>query len=284
MEVGRHQTLEAARNTPQGVYLTDEQGQEVLLPRGEVPEDLTAGQSLEVFIYTDSEDRLTATMKDPKVRRDEFAYLQVNAVNQFGAFLDWGLDKDLLVPFSGQRKKMEPGKWYLVYVYLDELTNRLVASAKINRFFDQDTSKLQTGDQVEVLVGRATDLGYQVVVNNRYNGLIYNNDIFQRIKPGHRLPAYIAQVREDGKLDISLRPPGHSKVEPNAEKILDRLREKEGFLDLSDSSSPEQIKSRLAMSKKTFKKALGSLYRQRLIRIEPEGIYLTESGKTTENK
>lgn len=284
MEVGRYHKLEAVRNTPQGVYLADAKGNEVLLPRREVPEELSKGQSLEVFIYTDSEDRLTATTREPKAIRDEFAYLQVNSVNQYGAFLDWGLDKDLLVPFSGQRKKMEIGKWYLVYIYLDELTNRLVASNKLNRFFDEDTSQLRPGQEVNVLIGRPTELGYQVVVNNRYNGLIYKNDIFREVKPGFRLPAYIKQVRDDGKLDITLRIPGHARVEPNASKILEKLRAQGGFLPLSDHSQPEQIKQQLAMSKKTFKKAIGALYRRRLIRLAPEGIYLKEDRSAIDNK
>lgn len=277
LNVGLYNTLRYSRDTRQGVYLQDEEGKEVLLPRSEVPEDFKEGDEIEVFLYTDSEDRLIATTLQPKAIRNEFAYLQVVEVSAVGAFLDWGLKgKDLLVPFSEQRQKMKKGEWQLVYVYLDELTNRLVASGKINRFFEKQMMDLKTGEEVTLLIGRQTDLGFNVVVNNRYKGLIYHNEIFQPIRPGFRLQGYVGQIREDGKLDISLRPPGFAKVEPNAGKILELLRKGDGFLDLTDKSDPELIRSRLAMSKKTFKKAVGILYKKRLIRLQEEGIFLNK--------
>lgn len=277
LEVGRFNTLTFSRSTRQGIYLQDEEGKEVLLPRSEVPADFSEEEPIAVFLYTDSEDRLTATTIQPKAIRDEFAYLQVVEVSQVGAFLDWGIrGKDLLVPFSEQRHKMLKDGWYLVFVYLDELTNRLVASSKINRFFEQQHMALQVGEEVDLLVGGETDLGFNVVVNNRYNGLIYHNEIFRPVRPGFRIKGFVHQIREDGKLDIRLSAPGFAKVEPNAEKILRHLETHGGFLNLTDKSDPELIKNRLAMSKKTFKKAVGVLYKQRLIRLEKEGIFLNK--------
>jgi hypothetical protein len=277
LNVGFYNNLKYARATRHGVYLQDEEGREVLLPRSETPEDLKEGDDIEVFLYTDSEDRLTATTLQPKAIRNEFAFLQVAEVSGVGAFLDWGLrGKDLLVPFSEQSQKMKKGEWHLVYVYLDELTNRLVASGKINRFFEKQMMDLNTGEEVDLLVGRQTDLGFNVVVNNKYKGLLYHTEIFQTIRPGFRLRGYVGRIRDDGKLDISLRPPGFAKVEPNAQKILELLRKNDGFLDLTDKSDPELIRTRLAMSKKTFKKAIGTLYKKRLIRLENGGIFLNK--------
>lgn len=275
MQIGFYNTLSFSRSTPHGVYLQDEEGQEVLLPRSQVPADFSEEDPIKVFIYTDSQDRLTATTLPPKAIRDEFAFLQVVETTPVGAFLDWGLKgKDLLAPFSEQSPKMEKGEWYLVFVYLDELTKRLVASSRLNRFFDREEVELTPGEQVELLIDNKTDLGFNVVVNNRYRGLVYRNEIFQPIRPGFRLKGYVHQIREDGKIDIRLNAPGFAKVEPNAQKILDHLENKGGFLDLTDKSDPALIKSRLAMSKKTFKKAVGILYKKRLIRLEPEGIFL----------
>ena len=277
IQVGCYNKLMFSRSTRHGVYLQDDEGKEVLLPNAEVPEQFSETEPIEVFIYTDSEDRLTATTLQPRAIRDEFAYLQVVEVSSVGAFLDWGLrGKDLLAPFSEQRHKMQKDSWYLVYVYLDELTNRLVASSKINRFFEHQQMEVTTGAEVDLLVGKETDLGFNVVVNNKYRGLIYHNEIFKPVRPGHRLTGYVHQIREDGKLDIRLSAPGFAKVEPNAQKILTLLERSGGFLRLTDKSDPELIKSRLAMSKKTFKKAIGMLYKQRLIRLENEGIFLNK--------
>lgn len=277
LQIGCYNTLNFSRATRHGVYLQDEDGREVLLPRSEIPDDFSEEAPIEVFIYTDSEDRITATTLQPKAIRDEFAYLQVVEVSHIGAFLDWGIrGKDLLVPFSEQKHKMLKDGWYLVYIYLDELTNRLVASTKLNRFFEHQQMEVKTGDEVELLVGKETDLGFNVVVANRYRGLIYHNEIFRPVRPGYRLKGFVHQIREDGKLDIRLNAPGFAKVEPNAQKILTYLEKQGGFLDLTDKSDPELIKQRLAMSKKTFKKAVGTLYKQRLIRLEPGGIFLNQ--------
>ena len=232
------------------------------------------GDDIEVFIYRDSEDRIIATTLEPKIQLNEFAYLQVKAVTQVGAFLDWGLEKDLFVPFREQNKKMEVDKWYAVYLYLDEDTDRLVASCKVNRFFEKENIDLTIGQEVDILVFEETDLGMNAVINNKYKGLIYENEIFQRIKIGTRTKAYVKNIRDDKRIDLSLQKQGYANVEPNAERILEKLKANNGFLDVTDKSDANYVMYQLEMSKKTFKKAVGALYRQRLIRIEDDGIYL----------
>lgn len=276
IKLGKYNTLTAARETANGIYLKDEKGQEVLLPNKLVPKDLELGQQLEVFVYNDSEDRPTATTQQPKIQLNQFGYLKVNEVNRFGAFLDWGLDKDLMVPFKEQAKKMEEGRWYFVYLYLDEETNRLAASAKLSRFFKNKEVDLQVGQEVDLLINFRTDLGVNVIINNRYKGLIYKNDIFQQIRPGDRCKGYIKLIRPDKKIDVTLRQEGYGKVPDGAHKIIEKLKQHDGFLALSDKSDPEEIYAQLGMSKKTFKKAIGGLYKRRMIRIEKDGVYLTE--------
>jgi len=232
------------------------------------------GDDIEVFIYRDSEDRIIATTLEPKIQLNEFAYLQVKAVTQVGAFLDWGLEKDLFVPFREQNKKMEVDKWYAVYLYLDEDTDRLVASCKVNRFFEKENIDLAIGQEVDILVFEETDLGMNAVINNKYKGLIYENEIFQRIKIGTRTKAYVKNIRDDKRIDLSLQKQGYANVEPNAERILEKLKANNGFLDVTDKSDANYVMYQLEMSKKTFKKAVGALYRQRIIRIEDDGIYL----------
>lgn len=276
IEIGKYNTLEVLRETRIGLYLGGRGDEEILLPGMQVPEGVSVGDQLEVFIYRDSEDRLIATTQKPKVTLHEFAYLTVRAVDRNGAFLDWGLEKDLLVPFREQRRKMRAGEAYLVYLYLDDLTQRLVASAKLKRFLDNQTLTVRHGEEVEVLIWEPTDLGMKVIVNRRHLGLIYHDELFARVQPGEIRKGYIKKIREDNKIDVTLQRPGYQKIEPNAEKILARLRANEGFLPLTDKSAPEEIKQRLEMSKKTFKKAVGLLYKERLVRLEPDGIYLAE--------
>ena len=274
MEIGKYNELRVARKTDNGLYLRDEEGQEVLLPRKFVPQEAESGTMLTVFVYKDGEDRLVATTQQPLITLGQFAYLKVLQVNRIGAFLDWGLDKDLFVPFREQKEKMETGRRYLVYLYLDEETDRLVASARTARFLEKEPLTVAEGEEVDLLVSDRTELGYNVIINDRHSGLIYHSELFRPLHPGDRLTGYIQHIREDKKIDVSLDPVGYQKVEPNAEKVLARLRENEGFLSLTDKSPPADIYAELEMSKKTFKKALGSLYKQRIIRLEPEGIYL----------
>ena len=275
IQIGQYNTLSVFRKTSVGFYLGDEEGQEVLLPAKYAPPGLDRGQSLSVFVYKDSEDRLIATTLQPKITLNHFALLRVNMLSPVGAFLDWGLEKDLLVPFREQPERMEEGKSYLVYLYLDESTDRLVASGKLNRFLSNDGLTVQEGEEVEVLFWRPTNMGYTVIVNNRHKGLIYSSELYGPVPPGSVRTGYIAKIREGNKLDVQLRKPGYASIEPSAEKILEQLKKRKGFLPLTDNSPPEDIARLLDMSKKTFKKSVGLLYKQRLIRLEPDGIYLT---------
>jgi predicted RNA-binding protein (virulence factor B family) len=274
LHLGIKNTLRILRGTGVGMFLGDEEGNDVLLPKKYVPENAIVGEDIEVFIYRDSEDRIIATNLEPKIQLNQFACLQVKSVTAIGAFLDWGLEKDLFVPFREQNKKMEEGRWYAVYLYLDEETDRLVASCKVNRYFEKENIDLLIGQEVDLLIFEETDLGLNAVINNKYKGLIYENEIFQRIKIGTRTKGFVKNLRDDNRVDLSLQKQGYANVEPNAARILDKLKSNNGFLDLTDKSDSNYVMYQLEMSKKTFKKAVGALYRQKIIRIEEDGIYL----------
>ncbi len=276
MEVGKYNTLQILRATSVGLYLGDAEGNDVLLPHKYIPENIEMGGDLEVFIYRDSEDRLIATTLTPAILRDQFAILEVVATSPIGAFLDWGLEKDLFVPFKEQNHKLQKGQWVPVYLYLDEETDRLVASAKINKFFrNQETIELEENQKVDILVFEKTDLGYNVIINNLYKGLIYENEIFRRLAWGDTTTGYIKDIREDGKIDVSLQPIGFLNArDENARIILEKLESSGGILHLSDSSDPMDIQEQLGMSKKAFKKAIGGLYREGLITISEASVEL----------
>lgn len=277
IQLGEYNHLKIVRQTDNGVYLTDEEGSgEVLLPNKFVPETWAVGQLLEVFIFKDSEDRITATTARPLLKRNEFACLQVREVNDYGAFLNWGLDKDLLVPFREQPGKMIPGNWYMVHLYLDEDTDRLAASARYQKFLQKQFIRLQPGEEVDLLIDNETELGTNVIINHRYRGLLYANEIFEKLRRGEHRKGYIKLVRPDGKIDVTLQKAGYARLEPSGEKIMAQLKANHGYLLLTDKSNPEEIAASLQMSKKTFKKAVGTLYKQRLIRIENDGIYLVK--------
>lgn len=278
IQIGVDNTLKILRDTKIGLYLSDEEGNEILLPNKYVPRQFNIGDEITVFVYLDHEERPVATTLEPKIYLNEFALLKVNYTNQYGAFLDWGLEKDLFVPFKEQARPMEQGKKYLVYMYLDEQSNRLVASSRTNKFLSNDDLKVNDGDEVDLIVSHITDAGINVIINERYKGLVYKNEVYDNVRTGDRLVGYIKQIRPDKKIDVTLTIPGYAKVEPNAQKILDELRASKGFLRLSDKSHPEDIKTVLKMSKKTFKQAVGALYKQRLIVIEEDGIRLVEKG------
>ncbi len=281
IDIGRINTLTALRQTTVGFFLgdlTDRKTQDfnndILLPNKYVPDTLAVDDDIDVFVYTDSEDRPIATTLTPAIQRDAFASLQVVAVNSTGAFLDWGLEKDLLVPHREQARPMEVGQWYVVFMYLDEETNRLVASSKLNRFMDPDVRNLAVGDEVQLLAYDITDLGVNVIINNRYRGLVFANEIFRTVRPGDPLIGYIKNIRDDNRVDVSLQKSGFENVEPNARRILATLKAENGFLPLTDNSPPDEIYNALEMSKKTFKKAIGTLYRERKIVLEEGGIRL----------
>ena len=274
IDIGKFNVLRACKGASQGMYLCDEEGNEVLLPAREEPADLLVDDKLEVFVYRDSEDRIVATLLKPKIIRDSFAWLQVKELTKFGAFLDWGLAKDLLVPFSEQGRKMVKDKWYLVYMYLDEKSDRLVATTRFDRFLQEPPAGLKEGDEVDLIVVNATDLGVNVIINQRFRGLVFRNDLTKALEPGERLRGYVKNIKPDGKIDVGLQRPGYGKVPPSADRILDALRQGGGFLPLTDKSDPQEIQRHMEMSKKTFKKAIGALYKQRLISIDDDGIRL----------
>ena len=276
IEIGGYNQLQIKRKTSIGLRLGNDEGEDILLPNKYVPESFEIGEELTVFCYLDHEQRPVATTIQPFILRDEFAYLRVAQVNEFGAFLDWGLEKHLLVPFREQSRPMKEGRWYVVHCYLDPKSERLVASDRLKRFLDNSELNLRQGDEVQLLVYRRTDLGWEVVVNNRHLGLVYASDIYGDISAGDAVVGYVKKIRPDNKLDISLQPIGFGKLEPSALKIYNLLKESGGSLKLHDRSDPEDVKARLQMSKKTFKKAIGLLYKERKILIEDDGIYLPE--------
>lgn len=272
--LGQVNTLEILRETDHGVYLIDQEDNEVLLPNRYVPKEFKIWDKLEVFVYLDNEERPVASTDMPYIMRDDFALLRCNQVTDYGAFLDWGLVKELFCPFKEQAFKMKPGGWYLVHCYLDEKTDRLVASSKTNRFLDNRELTVQQFDEVDLIVSHPSDIGMNVIVNKTHLGLIYKDQIFKDISIGDKLKGVVKKIRPGNKLDIGLGQIGYRNIEPNAERIMHELHDNSGFLNLTDKSSPEAIKDMLQMSKKNFKKAIGTLYKQRQIEIKPDGIYL----------
>ncbi|GGD05110.1 CvfB family protein [Hyunsoonleella pacifica] len=274
MKLGEINTLEILRETDHGIYLIDANDDEVLLPNRYVPSEFKIWDKIDVFIYLDNEERPVATTDVPYVKRNEFALLRCNQVTDFGAFLDWGLVKELFCPFKEQAFKMKPGGWYLVYCYLDEKTERLVASSKTNRFLDNKELTVNQFEEVDLIASHPSDIGWNVIVNKIHSGLIYKDNIYKDISVGDTFKGVVKKIRPGNKLDISLEKIGYRNIEPNAKRILQELEDNSGFLDLTDKSDPEDIKSQLQMSKKSFKKAIGNLYRQRQIEIKSDGIYL----------
>lgn len=258
--IGDYNELEIVKEVDFGVYLDSEDG-EILLPTKYLPSDYRVGDTLNVFIYRDSEDRIIATTLTPKAKVGEFAALEVKQTNKYGAFLDWGLEKDLFVPFNNQREAMQPGRKYVVYIYLDENSDRLVATAKYEKYLNKEVADLSEGQEVELLVTGFTDLGFKVIIDNQYLGILYKNEVFRQLETGEKTRGYIKKIREDQKIDVSLQKSGFAEVTDASDIILDKLRASNGRLDLSDNSTPDEIYDALGMSKKTFKKAIGTLYR-----------------------
>lgn len=279
IEIGKYNTLTILRDTKVGLFLgnpkEDPEGtHDVLLPNKYVPNDFEIGDEITVFIYLDHEERPVATTLEPYIFLNEFALLRVNYVNQIGAFMNWGMEKDILVPFKEQARPMEQGKRYLVYMYMDEKTNRLVASSKLNQFLNNDIITVEVGEEVDLIVSHITDLGINVIINEKHKGLLYKNEVYDDLRTGDRIVGFIKNIRPDGKIDVSVRKLGFEGIEPSSQAILDELKASRGFLRLNDDSHPEDIKTVLKMSKKTFKKAIGLLYKQKLIDIKDDGIHL----------
>lgn len=274
VEIGKYNTLTVVKVVDFGVYLDGGEWGEILMPKEYVPANCFPDDEVNVFVYFDSEDRIVATTEVPAVQVGEFAYLKVVAVSQVGAFLDWGLRKDLLVPFREQRDPMVEGKYYLVYAYEDKASHRIAASTKIDKYLDQIFPEYEPKQEVNLLIARKTDLGYAVIINNEHWGLVYDNEIFQPLKIGQRTKGYIKAIREDEKLDVSLEAPGYAKIEGLAGIVLEKLKDYNGVLDLSDKSEPEEIYRVFGCSKKNYKKALGTLLKQGFIEISDNEVCL----------
>ncbi|MDR0393866.1 MAG: GntR family transcriptional regulator [Tannerella sp.] len=276
MEIGKYNRLKIIKAVSFGLYLDGKNGEEILLPTRYVPPQAEIGDEIEVFIYNDNEGRPIATTEHPYGTVGEFQYLKVKEVSDAGAFLDWGIMKDLLVPYREQKATLIAGQYYPVYIYLDFITKRIVASTRIDKFLDNLPPDYQYNQEVDLLITDETDLGYKAIINNRHWGLLYKNELFETVKKGERRKGYIKEVREDDKIDLRLSPAGYDKIEGISKKIMSLLAENNGYLELSDKSEASEIHSLLSCSKKSFKKAIGALYRQRLITIEDCGIRTIE--------
>ena len=306
--LGQKNRLKAAWKVDFGMYLEGDDEGKILLPIRYVPEDLEVGDEIDVFVYLDNEERRVATTLEPKAMVGDFAYLEVAWVNEFGAFLDWGLMKDLFCPFREQKKRMEAGRSYIVHVHLDEESYRIMASAKIEKWLENDKlakeyipsaekedtilsqrekgdlstpplgeagrGLLQPGSKVSALIWQKTDLGFKAIIENKYGALLYDSQVFKDIHTGDRVEAYITKIRPDGKIDIALQPSGRQHTEDFAEKLLHYLQYRGGRCRLGDKSSAEEIKEQFGVSKKTYKRAIGDLYKRRLITITDDGIEL----------
>jgi len=276
MILGAWNELRLDRFTSVGAYLEDEEGNDVLLPNKYIEPSFHEDDMVRVFIYKDSEDRIIATTLVPLLCVNEFAVLKCVDLNQYGAFLEWGVEKHLFVPYKEQPKELEEGKYYLIFLYEDQATNRLVGTTRVGRHLESAYGELNNGEQIDILVCDRTDIGVKVIINNKYQGLIFNSEIRQTLKMGYRLTAYAKNVREDGKVDVVLQEEGYDKIDGLAQDFLELLRKNEGYIHLTDKSSPEDVLKHTGWSKKVFKQVVGSLYKQRLILIHDNGITLVE--------
>ena len=272
--IGKYNTLPVIAITDNGAYLNADELGEILLPNRFLPENCKIDDELLVFIYLDSADRLVATTEKPYGQVDEFVSLKVIQVNKMGAFLEWGLSKDLLVPYNQQHSDMEVGKYYLVRIYLDLTTDRIAASSKLDKFIDIWPAEYHAGDKVDLIIGNKTDLGFKAIINNLHWGLLYDNEIFQPLRIGKKITGYIKNVREDERIDLSLTRTGKGKVIDFSDKLLAHIAENDGFSPLHDKSAPELIQRILGVSKKTFKATVGNLLKKGKITIEKNGIRL----------
>ncbi len=275
LSLGRFNRLTIVRRAEQGLYLSGGP-EDILLPNRYVPDGAEIGDEIDVFVYLDNEERLIATTETPKAQVGDFAWLQVAWVNNFGAFLDWGLMKDLFVPFREQKMKMQKGKSYLVHLHIDPESYRIMASAKVERYLSTDFPPYHGGDEVDILVWQKTDLGFKAIVENRFSGMLFDAEIFRQLHSGDRLKAYVKQVRPDGKIDLSLQKKGQKAVHDFSDTLLEHLQNNGGFTPLGDKSPAEEIYALFGVSKKVFKKAVGDLYKQHLITIEPQGLRLND--------
>ncbi len=273
--IGKYNELRVERLVNFGLYLK-EGDEEVLLPAKYVPKNSKPGDKISVFIYTDSEDRLIATTLTPKAALDDYAYLRVKDVNRFGAFLDWGLEKDLFVPFREQKIRMSQGESYIVRLCLDTKTNRLFATTKIQKYLKSNPVDLKENLEVNLLIYRQTDLGMMAIIDNKYSGMLYAEEIREEVRVGDSRIGYIKNIRDDKKIDLSLKPLGYKAVIDSKPDVMDLLEKAGGFLPYNDKSSPRDIEETFRMSKKMFKKVIGGLYKEGRISIGEKGIRLVK--------
>ena len=272
--IGQYYELEVVKEVEFGVYLDADNLGEVLLPSKYVPQDLAIGDLIEVFVYLDSEERPVATTQRPKAVAGQFAYLEAVASTSVGAFLDWGLDKDVLVPFGEQHRPMETGNYYLVHIYVGDSDGRITASSKLDKFLDDERPhEFKEQQAVDLIVANTTSLGYKAIIDHSHWGVLYKDEVFQRLSFGQSVKGYIKKVRDDGKIDLSLHG-GQETRDKNTQLILDYLQKEKGFAAVNDKSDPQLIADLFGMSKKTFKKSIGGLYKKRIIAIEEGGIRL----------
>ncbi len=273
-EIGKFNKLKVVKDFDFGLYMDGAELGEILLPRRYVPEGCTIGDEVDVFIYFDSSDRIITTTEIPLAEVGEFAFLHVKTVDEFGAFLEWGLMKDLLVPFREQKVPLTKGRSCVVYVFYDEKSNRIAASAKIEKYLNQIPPAYSVGEEVNILIWKATDLGYKVIINHAHQGILYANEVFQELAVGQKMKGFIKKVREDLKIDVGLFPSGYANAKQHSESILNYLEQQGGYAPISDKTAAETIHALFGISKKTFKRAIGDLYSQRIILIEKEGLRL----------
>ena len=272
VEIGKLNNLRVVKEVDFGVYLDGEELGEILLPKKYVPKNCATDNIIEVFIYLDSEDRVIATTQKPHAKVGEFASLKVVSISTVGAFLDWGLEKDLLVPYREQKQHMTEGNYYVVYVYLDEKSNRIAASSKLNKYLNKIPTDFQIEQEVDLLICDKTENGYNAIIEGIHMGLIYDNDIFMTLETGQKIKGFIKNIRDDEKIDLLLQKPGFEKIDDLSQSILEMLKQHDGFISVTDKSPPETINKMFGVSKKTYKKAIGALFKKRLITIEKNGI------------
>lgn len=270
VEIGHYNNLEIVKTVDFGLYLDGGEEGEILLPKRYVPADCKPGDTIEVFLYTDSEDRLIATTEKPIATVGEFAYLEVVAASGVGAFLDWGLPKDLLVPFIEQKRKMRVGEKYVVAIYLDEVTERIVASSRIKDFLSEEAPSYEVEEEVDLMIYEQTPIGFKALINEEHTGVIYRSEVFRALKIGDKVKGYIKKMREDGKIDLILQKSGYGKVDAVETKILNMLKKNGGSISVTDKSPSEEIYKLFGVSKKTYKKAIGALYKKRMITLHKD--------------
>ena len=274
IKIGQYNNLRISKFVDFGLYLDDGDGGEILLPKRYIPENVDVDDDIDVFIYVDSDDTLIATTLKPLAIVGEASYLRVAEVNKIGAFLDWGLPKDVLVPYGEQHREMEVGRSYIVYLYIDKYADRIVASSKINKFIKDEATCYENGQEVDLMIAGKTDLGYKAIINNQHFGMLFENDVFQNLKFGLKLKGYIKNVRDDNKIDLTLKLINKESRDSLTEKIIHHLKNNDGQSTITDKSKPEVIYKQFAVSKSNYKKALGGLYKKRLISIDKDKIQL----------